>query len=266
MRTIKEIEADIISKLEAEGLRGSGSKVAEWKLWSFVIASSIYAFELLMELFRKEINAAADKIIPGTMRWYADQCKRFQFGHKLSLDLHTLKLYYEIDDPKSRIINVVAIVERQKQLFIKVAKLSEDGSIIPLSTEELFDFNGYIKNIRFAGISTSVISTTADLIRYKIAIYFSPSTPSATAKENINKAIVNFKKNQRFDSYFYRQKFIESILFVTDVVTAEFVEIEHKGLSMENYEAMGVRTELESGYFDFSKDSEMILISASDEY
>lgn len=255
MRTIKEIQEQIINELNSgTRIKLSASKVAEWRLWTFVMASAIYTFEVLLSVFKKEIDAVADRIIPGTPRWYADQCKRFQFGHKLVFDPQTAKMYYVDDDPESRIVTTVAIVEKPKQLFLKVAKTLQE-EIVPLSSEELYDFKGYVNQIKFAGIETSVISTTADLIRYNLTVYYTPSTPSAVIKENITQALDTFRGKQGFDSRFYRQRLIDAVLSVEDIVTAEFISISRKSTSMGDFKEVGITSILEAGYFDYDTES-----------
>ena len=104
-RTINEIQAGIVSELEAgTEVKLSTSKVAEWRLWTWVVATAIHTFEVILDLFRKEVQEKTDKITPGTVRWYGEQCLRFQNGHKLLFDKKTAALYYAEDDPAARIV------------------------------------------------------------------------------------------------------------------------------------------------------------------
>ncbi|MDE7149613.1 MAG: hypothetical protein K2O01_04300, partial [Bacteroidales bacterium] len=109
---IKEkIEAAVKEKLP-ELARSAVSRVAEWKLWTYIVAVALHAFELIMDNFQKEITALTTRITPGTVRWYAEMCKRFQNGNSLSFDESTGLLYYKEDFPESsRIIKNVAISE-----------------------------------------------------------------------------------------------------------------------------------------------------------
>ena len=139
-RTINEIQAGIVSELEAgTEVKLSTSKVAEWRLWTWVVATAIHTFEVILDLFRKEVQEKTDKITPGTVRWYGEQCLRFQNGHKLLFDKKTAALYYAEDDPAARIVKVVAIKESPKHLTIKVAKTVDAGNVVPLSPDENYN-------------------------------------------------------------------------------------------------------------------------------
>ncbi|MEG1464808.1 MAG: hypothetical protein RSC11_07920, partial [Mucinivorans sp.] len=108
-RKIKEIHEVMVVELLAGHPTLSTSAVAEWRLLTWVVAVAIHTFEVVLDMFRAQIDAVADKITPGTVRWYVEQCKRFQNGHELKFDPQTAQLYYEHDDPSARIVSVVAV-------------------------------------------------------------------------------------------------------------------------------------------------------------
>lgn len=96
-RTINEIQTGINTALEAgTEVKLSTSKVAEWRLWTWIVATAIQAFEVILDLFKKEVQEKTDKITPGTVRWYGEQCLRFQNGHKLLFDKNTAALYLSL--------------------------------------------------------------------------------------------------------------------------------------------------------------------------
>ena len=94
-----------------------------------MVAAAIHAFEIILDLFRQEVDELTAKITPGTKLWYAEMCYRFQNGHTLVFDKNTAQFYYEQDDPDSRIVKVVAVNEVYKMISIRVAKTDgEAGS------------------------------------------------------------------------------------------------------------------------------------------
>lgn len=262
-RTIKQIEAIIAAELQAQQPSLSTSAVAEWRLWAWVVATAIYSFEVILNLFRAEMDDVADKITPGTVRWYADQCRRFQNGHELLFDDNTAQLYYKNDDPAARIISVVAITERAMHLSVKVAQLNAENKIVPLSADELYNFMGYIDVIKFAGVETTVISTTADVLRYNIEVYFDPAVPSTVVRTEVEDALEEFRLSLDFNSRLYRQRLADAVMSVKGVVTVELRSLERKSASMVDFAAVGVADELESGYFDYDNQSTLILSSTS---
>jgi len=135
-RTINDIQQSIITDLQTYFPKLSTSKVAEWRLWTYVVAAAIHAFEIILDLFRQEVDELTAKITPGTKLWYAEMCYRFQNGHTLVFDKNTAQFYYEQDDPDSRIVKVVAVNEVYKMISIRVAKTDGEGRIVPLDDNE----------------------------------------------------------------------------------------------------------------------------------
>lgn len=261
-RTIKDIQQGMIAELTARRPDLSPSTAAEWRLWTYVVATAIHLFEAVFDTFRKEMDAVADKVTPGTVRWYADQCRRFQNGHDLLFDEKTAHLYYAEDDSSSRIIDVVAVSEGKEYLSIKVAKLDEQNRIVPLSADELLNFRGYIDTVKFAGTEVSVVSTNADRIRYDLEVFYDPATPVTGVRTRVAEALDAFRIARDFNSMFYRQKFVAAVMEVEGVVTAELKSIERKGTSMTGFEPMMFADELEAGYFDYAGDCRITFTSA----
>lgn len=259
-RTIKEIQDSIIDSLQQEsGLSLSTSKVAEWRLWTYVFAVVVHTFEIILDMFRKEVDTLVEKVTPGTVRWYAEMCYRFQNGHELLFDDKKAMLYYPEDNPDARIIKVVAIREETNRLVIKAAKWDSDGNIVPLSLEERYNFTGYIDAIKFAGVDTNIISTTEDLIRYRLEVYYDTSTPVTTVNENIVSALETFKSSLGFDSMIYTQKFIDAVMHAEGVVTCKLISMQRKGSTDNDFIPVDICSELVSGYFEYDSDSELIL-------
>jgi hypothetical protein len=255
-RTINEIQNGIIASFqEKSGLTLSSSKVAEWRLWTYIFAVAIHTFEIILDSFKSEIDVITNKITPGTARWYAEMCYRFQNGHELLFDESNAKLYYSIDDPDSRIVKVVAIKEDKNKLVIKAAKQNNEGKIIPLSLEEKYNFTSYVDAVKFAGVDTSVVSTSEDKIRYNIEVYFETSIPNTLVHENILKALDIFKAGIGFDSMIYKQRFIDAVMDAQGVITCNLISLERKGATDEGFVTIGIYSELESGYFEYDTDS-----------
>lgn len=260
-RTIKEIQDSIITELQAGDLQLSTSKVAEWRLWTYVVAVAINVFEIAMDLFRKEVDALTTKITPGTARWYVEMCKRFQNGHKLTFDEKTAMYYYEKNDEPARIIKIVAISENEGSLTIKVAKLNSGNKIEPLTPEERYNFTCYIDVIKFAGDVTGIVSTSEDKVKYDLSVYFDPAIPNTTVRDNVLKAIEAFKISFGFDSMLYSQQFIDTVMATPGVITCKLKTLYRKGVSDPGFVPVDIVSELESGYFEYDPESVLTVTS-----
>lgn len=261
-RTINEIQQTMMDGIVAERPDLSSSAAAEWRLWTRVVATAIYLFEVVLDRFRTEVDETADKIAPGTVRWYIEQCRRFQDGHELLFDEKTAQLYYAEDDPEARIIDVVAVTEGADALSIKVATLDDQNRIVPLSADQLRNFAGYIDAIKFAGVEVTVVSTTADAVRYDMEVFYDPTVPATTVRERVVNALDAFRTGADFNATLYRQRFIAAVMAAEGVVTVDLKKLERKGASAEAFQTVAVADELEAGYFDYTDDSTLSFTSA----
>lgn len=277
-RTIEQIQQGIITSLNPAGNNLSNSKVAEWRLFTYVIATAIHAFEVVLDIFRKEIEDKAYTITAGTVAWYAEMCRQFQYGHTLVYNTKTANYDYKVVDHSARIIKMVAVNEREcetvidgvvyvkRELYIKVATQDTEGKMIPLSDAQRQDFIAYMKKKEVAGTSTVIITTTADIIRYNIEVFYDPAYPQQTIRDGVLAAFENYKISLSFDAKFYPQRLIDKIMSVEGVVTVDPKIIEHK-TSEDNaiFKEVKVVTELASGYFEYDKKNNTLTLTTTAE-
>lgn len=139
-------------------------------------------------------------------------------------------------------------------MSIKAAKRDNSGKIVPLNIEERYNFSSYIDAIKFAGVDTNVISTSADRLRYNLEVYFDPAIPNTLVQEYVEKAPDDFKASLGFDSMIYKQQFIDAVMNAEGVVTCNLVSQERKGVTDTGFAPVGIYPELESGYFEYDPD------------
>lgn len=258
-RTIEAVESEMILALKTKYPNLSSSATAFWRLIAHVVAVAIYNFALLLDNFRDETEELTRRITPGTLRWYAQMCRRFQMGHELVFDNSTAMLYYERDDPKARIIDVVAVSDINNRIAIKVARIAPDGAVKPLTADELHNFSGYINTIKFVGIDTSVISTEADVVRYNMEVFYDPIQPRTTVETQVKTALQEFKRNLNFDSTLYAGRLSDCVMHIPGVMTVNMVSLERKSVSETEFTPVGIFCELAAGYFDWDKDVTLTL-------
>lgn len=153
----------------------STSKVAVWREILWVAAFAIWQHEQHFDIHTTEINAIAEAMIPGTLRWYVEEAKKFQYGY----DLEWIDSKYQYADTTSveavasQIVTQSAGVESAGDVIMKVAK-GTLGSLAPLSTAQLLSFQEYIENIKFAGTVVTLINESADDLKLAYTIYYDP--------------------------------------------------------------------------------------------
>lgn len=262
-RTIEQIKNSIIANLSIE-LKLSTSAVAEWRIWVHCIASALYSFEVILDLFKKEMEVKVGTQVPGSLIWYNDLCYFFQYGHSLSFDKDTAKLYYPQVDAASRIIKIASVAVNNGTLIFKVATKNEKDEVVPLSDIQLLNFKNYLDATKFAGTKTNVISTTADTVKYSVNIYYDPSVTTLQLEKDILATLEVFKTSQRFGGVIYKHEFINTITQVPGVTTVKVLQLQRKGVLDISYIDIDIRAELHAGYYNFDKDSTIQLININE--
>lgn len=217
MSTVQD-QIDIINTaLDAEAsLAGlSTSQVAEWIALRNVVAAQHVTMREYFDTYKAELDVKAAEAIPGTAKWYADRAVEFQYGD--SLTVVDGKVIYDPVDTEARIISIAAVTESVNGVvIIKVAKTS-GYDLVKLSSPELTAFTTYIKDIKFAGTKTLIVSTDPDLVKLAATIYYDGKLLLADVKTAVEAAIEAHLKAIYFDGIFNRNLLRDAIEAVTGV-------------------------------------------------
>jgi hypothetical protein len=127
-RSILTIQQELIAEVQANAILAplltSTSKTSIWRLFTYVVAVSLFALENLFDLFSTDVNEIIAAKNPHTLRWYAEKSKAFQYGYNLPADTDLYDNTGIADSiiEDSKIIAHAAVVEQERGLRIKVAK------------------------------------------------------------------------------------------------------------------------------------------------
>lgn len=201
----------------------TASKMAIWRLIFYVVALAIYVHEVLWDAYRQEVEDRAEELIPGTLRWYYEQCLIFQYGDGLSY-IDGIYQYFPVNEA-NRIIERAAAVEVGDQVQLKVAKLDGSGLPTPLLPAEIAAFEEFVDTIKFAGTNTLVISEVADLLKVVYTIFYDPlvlaadgSLLSDPATFPVEDAITGYIQDMPFNGVFFGSKMEDAIQGAVGVV------------------------------------------------
>ncbi len=196
----------------------SASKTAIWRLILYVVAYFTHLQESLWDLFKIELEALLAKAKYGSLRWYVEQAKAFQFGDTL-----TFQGNFPVYDPIDLSARIVTQASAQEDagasasIFVKVAKGT--AILVPLSSPELAAFTAYMNDVKPAGISLSIISLNADTLRLVMEIGYDAIRPLADVQVDLENAIINYLKGLPFDGKFRRLAFEDTLQAVPGILT-----------------------------------------------
>ncbi|MCF8448959.1 MAG: hypothetical protein K9G49_03715 [Taibaiella sp.] len=180
-RTIAVIQQQIIETKNADptlsSYEWSDSKVAIWRLWTYVIAFCIWTLENLFDYHKIEVSDIISTQKPHTLQWYVHKAKLFQYGDSLpaNSDIYATTS----TDPAIVIVKYAAAVELANMVRIKVAK-ENAGTLESLSIAELAAFTGYMSRIKDAGVRLQLTSGDPDNLQLALSVYYDPLVLSST--------------------------------------------------------------------------------------
>lgn len=217
--------SDNVSQLKTD--LDSGSKVAIWRLFTYLIAVAHYTHELLWDSFKLEVEAIVAAAPTGTLPWYQLQMLKFQYGD--TLQFIDEKYQYATIDITKQVVKLCAVEDRPDGVvIIKVADLDSNSLPVPLSVAQKTALEGYVSKIRFAGTKFLVVSTPADLLKLLGTIYYDPIYPLATIESNVEAAIASYLNNLPFNGVFKINALIDAVQLVEGVVDFTTQSVESK--------------------------------------
>jgi hypothetical protein len=177
-RTIAEIQAAIVAAVQADttlaGLT-STSATALWRLLARVVASAIFAFEVINDTFRAALLAEVEALKPHTLRWYQEKALLFQYGSDLPEDSDNYD-NSALDDATiaaQRIIAQAAATESNGTVTVKVAR-EVSGALAPLSSPQFSSLSSYLNEVKDAGVDLDPLNQDGDKLTVAATIYYDP--------------------------------------------------------------------------------------------
>ena len=195
-RSIAVIQQQIIDQKNSYAELNSWSsvsKVAKWRLWTFIQAVSISFLEQIIQVFSVNIENEMINRTVGTKAWIYYNSFLFQYDltvpQIISVDPATFKISYPIIDVTKQLITRCAVSTQSNGLVnVKVAKQNPPTS---LDNNEISAFQSYLNDI-MPCIQTQAISVLPDQIRIEADIYYTGQYSS----------IINTSVKNAINSYF----------------------------------------------------------------
>lgn len=213
------------AKAELSGLT-STSAVSVWRLLLYVVAVGIWTMEKLFDLHLAEVRGIIASQKRGTVQWYAEMAKLFQFGDALVSDQD----YYNntgLSDATiaaKKVVAFAAATESGSSVRIKVARLNA-GDLAPLTAPQLAAFQTYMARIKYAGVFLSFVNSAADALRLELKVYYDPLVIDADGRRidgrndtPVQSEIDDYLINKiAFDSYFIPTALVDALQAVDGV-------------------------------------------------
>lgn len=156
----------------------STSQVAIYRLWAFIMASSMAVEEQLYDQFVADVEAIQLILPPGSLPWIQNQAFLFQYSDTdpqiLTLNTTTfVPEYAQVIIPYRLITNCSVTQGVLNSVNIKVAKgYSTTTSPQALTTSELAAFQSYMNYVKPAGVVYNCFSQNADRLKTAVTVRY----------------------------------------------------------------------------------------------
>lgn len=257
-RTIAEIQQEIIDAKNADATLAalnSTSKVAIWRLWSYITAVAIWTLENLFDFHKAEVAQIIDDMRPAYIKWYVEQSKAFQLGYDLVQD----DIVYDntgLDEntvEASKVVKYAAANGIFRGVRIKVATII-NNELNPLPAAAMTAFEAYMNRIKPAGIRLYFLNEIADSLKLNLTVYYDAMVLDingkridGTSDQPVQDAIDMFLKNQPFNGLFVIMKLVDALQGVDGVVIPSIISAQAQYGSLP-YQDISVSYLPDAGY------------------
>lgn len=261
-RTIAEIQNQIISAIQADStLSGasSPSATAIWRLFAFVMASAIWALEVIFDAFKVDLLAQVEALKPHTLKWYQAKALAFQYGSDLPTDSdeYDNTALTDAEVAEQKIIVQAAAVEENGSVKIKVCKLNNSNNRVALDSTQLASFTSYVGEIKDAGVDIVIINQDGDKMTLTADIYYDPLVLTSTGaridgtdNEPIQTAVKTHLANLSFNSLLVKSRLVDVLQAVDGVYVPEIRSLACGKFDASALGAVDIQYLPFAGYFD----------------
>lgn len=197
----------------------SASRMSVMNMLTYVMASLIYVFENMHDVFLADATKIINQRTNGTPQYYVFMAKNYSVNCQVKINKDGTGL--DVISAGNPLLIPYASFETiniSNGIVLKVCK-DVNGEITPLTASELSAFTNYIKQVEFVGASVVIRSVPADILTLKMRVVYDESLVSKEeALANIKTSIDNYAKGLTYDDYVYQASIVDAIQAAFGVV------------------------------------------------
>lgn len=229
-RSVQQIYQSLIDSKVTYNLPTNNNPMSLINRLLYVFALATNQFELLLDIFKADVEAIANQASFGSYAWLRKKTFEFQYDatnpQVVSFNPVTLKTEYENIDATKRIVSAAAVNLTDSRIVqIKVAK-GVKPNFIPLDSSELNALNSYFDAICPAGQNTTVVSREGDDLTLDISLYYSAQSSQSAITAAVTANIENYLYNIEFDGTVVVNRIIDAIQATPNVINGVITNAE----------------------------------------
>ena len=235
------------------------SKVSLEAIWTYITAVTAWVVESFFDTHKAEVNDIIAAQKPHSLKWYVNKAKAYMHGYPLIEDGDTYDTSALTDEQiaAAKIVTYAAAVEKSAAVYIKVA----GSGPAQLTDDQLTGLQEYIKEVKDAGVSVSIINLPADSYRCDLDVYYNPmvlnsSGMAADGSYPVKAAIVEFLQSLPFNGEYRNASLMDTLQTIDGVVIPNLKSASSKA-SGGNWETIDVKVYPASGYFAIENEGDL---------
>lgn len=252
MKTTEEIYNEIIAEKESGNYPeleelNSTSKVSVWRLWVWIFSFASRTVLQLFEDLKEWMQDYFERKQVGTLRWWIDTVKAFQYGDSLQYINGVWK--YAVENTSKQIVKQVALELKQKILLFKVAKI-ENEKLAPLAEEEQAALKHYVNQVKLAGQFIDLVSISADRVKFQLRVYYNAQYSQSIVQQKIEEAINDYLSNIVFNGELIITQLIDQLQKIEGVYNPVYVAGYYSNVNYVDWQLLSDNYKALSGYFE----------------
>lgn len=228
------------------------SKAAVERLLLYIVAYAANFLERLMDTAVDDLTALVERQAPGRCDWYARKLLEYQDGDTLNEAGE-----YDVVDESRRIIKHAVAVDdtaTSKLLYLKVAG-ERGGARCPLSPQQAVRVEGYISQIKYAGVPTLLINDGGDAFYCDATIWYDPVMAADTVQCNCEEAIRAYIENLPFNGEYSNMALEDALQGAKGVKVVGALGTRSQSVNDAEPSDIPDKTRPHAGYFIFSREN-----------
>ncbi len=236
-RTLEEIQTEIKTEVRLNSEldkflfpEDGGSSVSVFNLIIFIVSLAIFTFEVLIDTFKSDVEAASQQAPVGNPQWIQKQMFLFQNGDTITLDADFIPSYTVFDE-SLQIIKFCSVQESfSSEINIKVAKL-DGGVAAPLTAGELTAVEDYYygsndtQGIGFAGVKAQFITQEPDRMAVTGLVTFAGQFVESLVKQAVIDVIDLHFANIGFDGIVFMNRIVTEVEAIDGVINFNITNV-----------------------------------------
>lgn len=214
--TVKEQDVTLRKRLT------STSKTAIWRLLLYVCAVCAHSVEVLMDAFKGDVRETVARMRPHTVRWYQEMARLFMKDKTLPEGSDTYDTTGMTDEQieEARVVKYAAVVEQDGEVIVKAAK-GDEGARLPLDSDELTALQGYMDEVKDAGVRLLCISGVGERFACALTVFYDPAMTAETVAAAVRAAIKGYVTSLPFNGLYTNMALVDAVQAVDGVKIAE---------------------------------------------